>query len=146
MNAVKLLVLLATAWLVACSTTRTPRAPNEYLYSTDKAVTQLLGDIRAKLVENKYQIKTFDIETGFLVTEPRRFTVGRSRRAARQTIQLRQEGGSLKLRTFYECEYENDGAKEFEPCIVEDEDASAKIQKIEGLTLKLVKDNLFKHK
>jgi hypothetical protein len=133
--------------LSSCQTTRTPRAASEYLFSTDKSQTSLLEDLKAKLTEHKYEIKTFDIETGFLVTKPRRFSIGSGgdKYSARQVVQIRQEGGSVKIRSIYECEYEQKGQRQFEACIVEDQEASAKIQRVESGLLRLLKDNLNKH-
>jgi hypothetical protein len=103
--------------------------------------------LQAKLVENKYEVKTIDFETGFLVAKPRSFMIGASkeRRPARQIVQIRQEGGSVKVRTIYECEYDHENGKFFEPCLLEDQDATAKIQRVDGLLQKLVRDNLNKH-
>lgn len=134
----------AALMLSSCETTRTARPASEYLYSTDKAQTQLLEDLKAKLIENKYEVKTLDLETGFLVTKPRRFNIGNGV-AGRQSVQIRQEGGSVKIRSIYECEYENDGAKKFEPCLLEDEEAGKKIQRVDALLLKIIQDNLNKH-
>lgn len=133
--------------LSGCQTTRTPRAASEYLFSTDKSQTQLLEDIKAKLIEHKYSIRSLDVETGFLTTYPRRFSVGSgsSRIIAQQTIQIRQEGGGVKLRSYYECEYDYKGKKEFEACIVEDKDATEKIRRVESAMLKMIKGVLYKH-
>jgi hypothetical protein len=137
--------LIGSAFMLSsCQTTRTPRAASEYLYSTDKSQTQLLEDLKAKFTENKYEVKTLDIETGFLVTKPRKFNIGNGE-VGRQTVQIRQEGGSVKIRSVYECEYEVAGKKDFEPCLIEDSDATQKIQRIDGLLLKIVKDTLNKH-
>jgi hypothetical protein len=142
-----ILLSITALTLTSCQTNRTPRAASEYLYSTDKSQTQLLEDLKTKLTENKYVIKSMDIETGFLTTQPRAFTIGSGdeKIRARQTVQIRQEGGGVKIRSIYECEYEHKGTKAFEPCVVEDDGANQKIQRIEGALLKLIRENLNKH-
>ena len=83
-----------------------------------------------------------DLNVGLLVMEPRRFVVlrGDAKTYARQTIQLRQEGGSVKMRMTYECEY-GQGISE---CNTDDDFAVEKIRRIERIIMSMINRKLFK--
>ena len=128
--------------LSACATRQIPMEPSIYLLSTDKGPGWLLGEVAEDLKENKYKIETMDASTGLLVTEPRRFVIlrGDERTYAEQTFQLRQEGGSIKVRLTYECDYKDGKA----PCDVNDSEATTKIRRIERLLLAIINRRLYK--
>jgi hypothetical protein len=130
--------------LCSCATPMTPREPSEYLLTTDMASTILLKDVKAKLEENKYKIRKFDIGAGLLLTEPRKFSFEKNGKkiAANQSLQLRQEGGSVKLRIAYSCNYTGDT---FVTCHAQDQEAAAKINRVEPALVEMIRPLLVKH-
>src|SRR5690606_22635624 len=91
---------------------------------------------------NKYQIKKVDTVVGLLVTEPRKFPVvrGEDKTYAEQLIQIRQEGGSLKLRFTYKCQ----NGDNYKPCGQSDQELRAKVARVERAIIKLFNKRLFK--
>ncbi|MCB0349534.1 MAG: hypothetical protein KDD38_00010 [Bdellovibrionales bacterium] len=138
-------VMALTVLLSNCATAPKPRAASEYLLTTDKGVSNVLEDVKIALESKKYKIKTVDNATGILLTYPRKytFTSGGKRIFARQIIQLRQEGGSVKLRIVYECDY---NGIDYEGCARDDADSNAKIMRIEPALVELIRPALIKHK
>jgi len=134
---------LILAVISNCAHQQTPRAPSDYLLTTDRGVTELLRDVRAKLQENKYRIRREDAAAGLLVTYPRRFSFNSdgNKVLARQTVEVRQEGGSVKLRIIYDCSYDGSG-KKFSPCFKEDAAAMTKISRLEPALVELIKPAL----
>lgn len=143
-----LILFFTTLFVSGCSTTKVPRPPSTYLLSTEKSQVQLMTEIRDMLVASKYQVKTFNSQTGFLVLQPRRFSVKKpdgSQVAVKQSMVIRQEGGSVSLRASYECEYPNEkNEKTYSACNNDDQEVGQKIRKIESLVLKQVRQKLEK--
>ena len=93
------------------------------------------------LEKNKYQISTLDTNSGILVAEPRKFVIMRDgdKTYGEQTFELRQEGGSVKLRLAYQCEYEVDV---YEDCLEGDIEGRRKIRRIENLLMSMINRRL----
>lgn len=142
-----LFIAVASLSALACATPPKPRVASEYLLVTDKSSAAVLKDVQKKLEEIKYSIRTVDPEVGVLVTKPRRFsyTKGGVPASARQSLQVRQEGGSVKLRFQYECELAAQGGA-FAECFQEDQALDEKIRRIEPSVVRRVREVLLKHK
>lgn len=141
------LVIFIALIVSSCVTPPKTRPASEFLLTSEKGITQSLADVNAALTQKKYKIKQVNHEVGILITQPRGFAFSRggSKVAARQTVQLRQEGGSVKLRLVYECETATEaGDLEFKPCLLEDSDAAAKILRLDSITAGIVRDALKK--
>lgn len=139
-------VLFTLALLfTGCATPRTSRDPSTYLMNTDKPQNTLMAELQTILKDNKYEIKTFDLQSGILVTKPRGFTYGSDKARARHTVQVRQEGGSVSVRIVYECEFaDKSGEKAFEECENRDEEFEAKVKKIEASLIRLIRGKVDK--
>ena len=135
-------MVLATLFLASCATRSVPIEPSVYLLSTDKEPQWLLDQVSEELKKNRYEIESIDYNVGLLVMAPRRFVIVRrgERSYGEQSFQLRQEGGSVKVRISYMCEY----PKGKLPCDQDDRDAIDKIKRIERLILSMVNRKLFK--
>ncbi len=129
--------------LAGCATGPAKRGPSEYLLSVDRGVTASLRDLRVKLEEEKYVVGREDLDAGFLILKPRTFSFERngSKVVARQFVQIRQEGGSVKVRLSYECKYE----MSFDACDQDDEGARAKISRLERPLLDLLRPILLEN-
>lgn len=142
---ITLIFAIALAF-VGCATQSKTRASSEYLLTTDKGTTSLFKEIAKTMDEHKYSVKKEDVSAGILLLSPRRFSFvndDRRKTQARQTVQLRQEGGSVKVRISYECNYANDG-KDFVPCY--DEPAlDTKVGRIESILVELLQPTMLKH-
>lgn len=130
--------------LSACASVPKSRPASEYLLTTDKSTSNVLNDLKVKLEEKKYKIQKLDVTAGILTVEPRSYIFISSGKKifARQIVQIRQEGGSVKVRFIYECNYSE---IEFETCHAEDEDSNAKISKIEPKLIREIRPLLMKH-
>lgn len=129
-------------YLAGCQSASFPIEPSIYLLSTDKEPRSFLNEIADELKKSRYEVESLDLNVGLLVMEPRRFTIlrGDQKSYASQKFQMRQEGGSVKLRITYECEYEN-GVTE---CDTKDEYAMEKIRRIERIIMSMINRRLFK--
>ena len=129
-----------------CAHQPIPREASEYLLTTDRDAVALLKAIRTALEEKKYTVSREDVPAGLLVVAPRRFSFDKngSKIAARQSINMRQEGGSLKIRITYDCNYAGD-ERTFVTCFSEDAEATAKIKRIEPALIQAIKPHLMKH-
>lgn len=125
----------------ACATQPKNRAASEYLLTTDKSTSVLFKDLKNQLGEHKYTVEREDDTAGILLLSPREFSYGGSKRPARQSIQMRQEGGSVKVRIAYECKYSAD----FEPCLDSDRPISAKISRIEASLIEMLQPIMVRH-
>jgi hypothetical protein len=59
-------------------------------------------------------------------------------------VNIRQEGGSVKLRIIYDCNYSGDG-RTYEVCYITDDQATAKIKRIEPALVDVIRPLLMKH-
>jgi hypothetical protein len=142
-----MLYVVVTGGLFAgCASRPVGRDPSEYLLTTDRDAQSLLKDIRTALEGKKYKIRKEDPSAGLLVAAPRKFSFERegTKVTARQVVNLRQEGGSVKLRIVYECNYAGDG-QTFDVCYVSDNEATAKINRVEPALLDVIRPFLMKH-
>lgn len=137
-----ILVLFFLILSFGCVSVPVSRSPSEYLLTTDKNVAEVLHDVRVKLEENKYKIKAENVEAGILLTSPRQFSFEKEGQKiiGRQTLQMRQEGGSVKLRIVYDCKYMD----EFESCHRNDQHVQAKINRLEPALINMIKPLLMK--
>jgi hypothetical protein len=135
--------VLAALFFSACVTAPKSRTASEYLLTTDLATKTVFDGIQEALGAYKYKMKTLDLDAGILVFEPRNFSFDRGGQKvpAKQTLYVRQEGGSVKLRITYECNYVED----FVPCHLNDKDVASKISRIEPAIVKAIKPVLMKH-
>lgn len=140
-----LFLLISNFFFLGCASTPKARPASEFLLSTDRSATNLLADLRANLEASKYHVKKVDPSAGILVTAPRKFTYVRNgkKTGAHQTIQIRQESGSIKIRIQYDCDYAGE-ENSFEPCRKDDSAAGAKIARIERALLSSLKQELNK--
>lgn len=139
--------LLMPFLFVGCAHKVVNREPSTYLMNTDKPQNLLMGELEGLLKENKYEIRTFDAQTGILVSKPRLFgyTVDGQKERARHTVQIRQEGGSVSMRIVYECEYtDKKGQVEYAECPENDEGLTEKARKIESLLVRLIRQKVDK--
>lgn len=142
---IKRLSILSLVFLfIGCSTPPKVRGPSEYLMATDQNVETLLTKIQEKLESYKYVAKRLDPAAGILIFEPRRFTYdsGGETIGAEQTIHIRQEGGSVKLRIKYDCEYTESS---YVPCSKNDQQVQAKVKRLEASLMAAIRPLLLKH-
>jgi hypothetical protein len=144
----KLIVLLALGLLslTSCTTPKVPRPPSTYLLNTEKSQVQLITELKDMLMANKYEIKTINTQTGFLITKPRRFNVKRpdgSKVSTEQSLSVRQEAGSVTVRANYDCEYIDKEKKlVVQPCHNDDTDVNNRIRRIESALIKQIRQKL----
>ena len=143
---IAVLLIISALFLSSCSTPKTPRPPSTYLLNTERSQVQLMNELQEMLIANKYKIKNFNSQTGFIVTQPRLFGVKRSDGTSlrtRQSLAIRQEGGSVTVRATYECEYSEKGqSAEFKTCHNEDVEVGQKIRRIEAILVKQIRKKL----
>ena len=134
--------LLSLFVLIGCATKRQPLDASVYLLSTDKDPNWLLGEIRDDLKKNKYEVENFSSKVGALVMAPRDFVILRdgARTRGTQSIQVQQEGGSVKVTMSYTCSYPEGQ----QPCNRADDEAVSKIRRIERLIISMINRRLFK--
>lgn len=132
-----------TAAFVGCASAPSKRQPTQYLYSTDKSTTNLLKDLRDSLVEKKYKIRKIDVGAGLLITEPRSFSYGEDDKKAKQILNIRQEGASVKVAVSYTC---LDDSGKFIGCYEDNEELALKIKRVESPIIKIIRDQLTKRK
>ncbi len=146
-----LLVFLSTSlftsiFISGCATEPKNRAASEFLLTTDKATSMLFSDIKTMLDEHKYSVQRQDVTAGILLLAPRNFVYsnGPKKTLARQNVQMRQEGGSVKVRITYECNYAGD-RKEFVPCLDGDGAIATKISRIETSLIEVIQPAMLRH-
>src|SRR6185437_14857963 len=102
------LLLLLIFFIVGCESMPKRRPASEYLFSTNQSTGVLLNQLKDTFTQHKYTIAKQDNAAGILLMAPRTFiftsTAGKTK--AHQVVQIRQEGGSLKIRMAYECNYD----------------------------------------
>ena len=137
-----LLVLLTAAMFTGCATGSLYRRPTKILLPTDQSTSQVFRNLGEKIAQYHYKIAVEDMNVGLLVTAPRQFSFMHDGRKilARQVVQVRQEGGAVKLRLAYDCAYQ--GNQIFSPCLADDADANRKISHIDRGFIALVKHAL----
>ena len=136
--------LFLSVLLVSCATKSVPIEASLYLLSTDRDSESFLNEMAEELKKNRYEVETLNFNVGLLKMEPRRFVILRDeqRTYGTQVIEMRQEGGSVKLSMEYECEYGQISSK----CVTDDEYATEKIRRIERIIIAMVNRRLFKKK
>ncbi len=140
--ALPVLLMLIFCRLTGCAANSDYLKPTQVLLSTDRSTSQIFSDLRTKLGKYKYKIALEDQGIGLLVTEPRQFsfTHNGERIAAQQTVQIRQEGGSVKVRLSYTCDYASD--RKFTPCLANDTEDNQKILRLNRGLIHLVMQSL----
>jgi hypothetical protein len=139
----KYLVGVVFLSLIGCATTPKYRVASEYLLSTDLNIKTVFDDIVKQLEKYKYKPNKSDPEAGILIFEPRKFSYpsGKINISAQQVLYVRQEGGSVKLRLSYDCNYTGNS---YEQCRYSDNDVNAKISRIEPPLVGMIKPLLTK--
>ena len=134
---------LAFICICSCATAPVPKPASEYLLSTDKSATSVLSEVRQALEKQKYKIKVENVSAGLLATHPRGYSYQQNGATirGRHTIQLRQEGGSVKVRVVYQCKYKLD----YEKCLADDKANNEKVRRIDSGLVKLIRERLSKH-
>lgn len=134
--------ILLLIFLAGCATKQIPMDPSVYLLSTDSEPRWLLDQVSEELVKNKYTVESLDYNVGLLVMAPRRFVIPRGDKVSygEQYFQIRQEGGSVKVRMSYMCDYPVGKVE----CYVGDNEADQKIKRLERLILAMINRKLFK--
>jgi hypothetical protein len=115
------------------------RTASERLLRTDQPTNVLFASLKSALEQHKYHVQHEDPAAGLLVMSPRAFSYssGGRKNYAHQLIQIRQEGGSIKVRLNYECSA--DGVEgPFKPCLEGDEALSQKVNRIESSFFEIV--------
>lgn len=141
-----LFLALNFQFMNGCVTPPRNKEPAEYLLSTDRSTTEVNAVLKAKLAESKYTVSRENIEVGLLLFAPRGFSFENKGKKikARQIIQVRHEGGSVKIHINYECDYVGRGAN-YTPCREDERPLDEKISKIESPLIEGVKNVLLKH-
>ncbi len=136
------LALSTVAVFTGCATESPYREPTRILLPTDLSTSQIFHNLHDRIALYKYKIAFEDMNVGLLVTAPRQFSFmsGDRKILARQVVQVRQEGGAVKLRLSYACAYKN--AQTFSPCLANDADANQKISHIDRGFITLVKKTI----
>lgn len=129
-----------------CATAPRIRPASEFLLTSEKGMTQSVADVKQALTQKKYVIQQENPEIGVLISKPRSFSYNKNgvKTPARQTVQMRQEGGSVKLRLQYECQITTESGAIFQPCHLDDAEATAKILRLDHITAELVREALQK--
>lgn len=130
-----------------CATKIRPLPPSEFLLYTEKAQTESLADLAKSLKENKYEVSRFDYVTGIMSTKPRAFNVSSRWGSAKgeQTVLVRQESGSMKLRFQYQCDYPiKEKPAQWGSCDIDDDGTIDKIERLENILLPLVAEAIHK--
>lgn len=135
-----LAIALILLTLCGCATDQLYRQPTDALYPTNRSTSNLFNDLTSKLHKYQYKVVSEDKSVGILLTAPRQFsfTSNGQRVLATQTAQIRQEGGAVKLRLSYKCNYSGDGTT-FVPCLVNDQEAESKIGLVDHAFMNMVK-------
>jgi hypothetical protein len=138
-----LFAIFIAEFIASCATEPKLRAASEYLFSTDKGTSILFGDLKDSLDHHKYKMEKQDDTAGILLMAPKVFSFqsGPNKVFVRQVVQMRQEGGSLKIRMAYDCNYLGD-RKTFEPCLDEDDALANKISRMEAAFVEVLKPTL----
>lgn len=138
-------VLLLELLMVGCASAPKPIGPSVHVLATNRTAPELLPDVESKLMKNKYEVSKISPEVGLLALKPRRFSVQHEGKkiSANQTVQMRQEGGSLKLRIVYKCEYK---LGQWEPCYEDHPDVASKIRRVDRMIVKLISAQLFRER
>lgn len=141
----KFFIILSILFLGACSTQHKSLEPSVQLLNTNKTPQELISDLKTALTENNYKVANENPEVGLLSLKPRGFKVSTASGEvkARQVVQMRQEGGSLKMRTTYVCNYMSDT---FESCHDGHPELIGKIQRLDVLLKNIVSKQLIKER
>lgn len=136
--ALSALLLFLFGFLAGCAANSNYLKPTQVLLSTDRSTSQIFSDLRTKLGKYKYKIALEDRSVGLLVSEPRQFSLDHNGQKieAQQTVQIRQEGGSVKVRLSYACDYTGD--RKFTPCLADDPEDNQKISRLNRGLIRLV--------
>ncbi len=138
----KSLIVVAILALVldGCASSPRFRPATQALLPTNRGVSQFFHDLSTKLRQHKYKIVNDDPTAGILLTAPRQFSfIDRGRQmVANQRVEIHQEGGAVKLRLSYKCNYSGDGHT-FTPCLANDADAVKKIARVDKAFIGLLK-------
>ena len=113
------------------------RSVSEYLFSTKRGTENFIEDLKKTLESKRYTIRNIDTTLGILTTRPRKFMIHEdgAEVQADHTIQVRQEGGSVKVRIQYKCNYTG----QMEACSKEDAATEEKISRFEPKLIQLIK-------
>jgi len=132
---------------IGCALKGRPIDASVYLLNTNRSTSALLGALEAEMTTNKYEVEARNDQLGVLAFLPRKFVIPREDRKSfgEQMIQVRQEGGSVKIRISYRCEDVSRGDL-MGPCLDSDKAATQKISKIERLILDSFNKHMYKSK
>jgi hypothetical protein len=133
--------------MAGCATKGRPLDASVYLLNTNRNTTALLNSLSEEFKANKYIIETRSNSLGVLSLQPRRFAIPRGENKSsfgEQIIQIRQEGGSVKVSITYRCEDPTKGS--MGPCFQRDEAATNKIARIERMLLEVFNKHMYKSK
>ena len=139
MKKATLICLILTPFLlVSCAQKKVRPRPSSYLLSTKRGSLLLIKDLHKFLEANKYTIRNSDPDLGILTTKPKSFSIRSNGRKVRANLalQIRQEGGSVKVRISYKCKYEGN----YVGCDKSDPGTRKKISLIEPKLLKGIKE------
>ena len=130
---------------LGCASAPKPIQPSVHVMATNKTASELIPDLENQLKQSKYKVKRVDANLAFITTEPRTFSIdtAKGRLNARQSIQLRQEGGSLKLRVQYKCE---NISGVWGDCFATDSAVPEKISRLDKLLVSQLSTQLFKER
>lgn len=128
-----------------CASAPKPIGPSVHLLATNRTAPELLPDVEAELLKQKYVVNKISPEVGLLALQPRDFSVQHEGKKipAQQIVQMRQEGGSLKLRIVYRCQYK---FGQWEPCYADHPDVANKIRRVDQMIVKLIGNQLFRER
>ncbi len=142
------LTTLSALTTIGCVTMPKYRPPSDYLLSTDMSVTDVVKSVKAKLTESKYLASRENLDAGLLVFEPRQFAFDKKgvRSLVQQVIQIRHEGGSVKVHITYTCNYTGADEVPFKQCFQKDKVLEDKIKRVEKALISSMRDVLVKHK
>ncbi len=131
-------IITATGYLLlnGCAVPKVARPASDYLLSTDRSTSKVVLDTKAALIKHKYQIQKEDITSGILVVAPRKFTyrTATQKIEAEQRVQIRVDGGSVKINIMYKCKYNS----LLEACDSADKDGNIKIKRLERALLEII--------
>lgn len=133
----RLVIFLPILMLISCSTPPPPMTATTHLLSTNRAPADLLPELKADFEKNKYKVRAENPKVGVLTLQPRSFSV--EGLAAQQVVQMRQEGGSLKLKISYLCRNE---VGKMAPCNTANEQLNEKTRRLNQMVVRLIDKHL----
>ncbi len=139
------LLFISVLFIGACSVPPKPLEPSVQMLNTNKTPQELIPDLKKVLTENKYAVANENPNVGLLSLKPRGFKVNTAtgELKAKQVVQMRQEGGSLKMRITYVCNY---AGEQFEKCNDSSPEIISKIQRLDVLLKNIVSKQLIKER